>query len=339
MKLPFPEDAQSAKKFIKIYNSYGSSSKMSKDVDKSAGHLRRLKRKAEEILENHIDEIIPPDIPSDKIDTQTLVDRICESYKRKEKKQKALDWMEFTVNTDKPIGLVFVGDPHIDNPGTDWPQLRHDAKVCDQDGIHAINMGDLRDNWPGRMKGLYEKHEVSGDQSWQLVEWFYAQSGFRWLVSIMGNHDLWQNRKLLKECAKHYCPVTDWRARFQLVFKNGFKFAVDAAHDHKGHSQYNTVHGNKKTALWDGQQADLYVSGHKHNYGYADEYANGRKMSFLRVAGYKRIDDYARTLGHEPEWQDPASVMIIIDPKTGQTWKHENLKQGAEFLKHLRDRT
>ena len=43
------------------------------------------------------------------------------------------------VKGNKPIGVCFMGDPHIDNKGTNWPLLdQHIAILRDTEGMYAI---------------------------------------------------------------------------------------------------------------------------------------------------------------------------------------------------------
>ena len=70
--------------------------------------------------------------------------------------------MEIKIKSNKPIGVAFVGDPHVDNNGCNWPLLRRDIAIMrDTPGMFAVNIGDVTDNWAGRLVRLYADQEMS----------------------------------------------------------------------------------------------------------------------------------------------------------------------------------
>ena len=163
--------------------------------------------------------------------------------------------------------MVF-GDPHIDNPGTDMRLLKSHMDIAAKrpDSIFAGNIGDLRDNWIGRLERLYADTTISAKETWKLVEWMLKGAGVNWTWLVKGNHDLW---------AGNNDPL-DWIARasgigatqdsgVRIAFKhpNGRETRMHARHDFNGNSQYNPLHGLKKETLY-GFRDHVIVAGHRH---------------------------------------------------------------------------
>jgi len=204
-----------------------------------------------------------PELPSSELPPEELIQQACARFESHLTAKTARRWMEIKIKGTKPIGVAFVGDPHLDNNGCNWPLLRRDIDILkNTDGLFAVNLGDLVDNWIGRLMKLYADQEMSKKQAWKLGAWFLRDAGIKWLCHILGNHDAWQDGPyLIKANAAPTAPVEDWQSRFQLVFSNGCRVRVHAAHDFPGNSIWNTQHGPQKAAMLS-EQADIYVCGH-----------------------------------------------------------------------------
>ncbi|MEK1929744.1 MAG: hypothetical protein AAAC47_08135 [Pararhizobium sp.] len=115
---------------------------------------------------------------------------------------------------------------------------------------------------------------------------------------------------------------------------------MNAAHDFPGNSQWNPNHGPVKAASF-GDDVDLVVCGHKHNWAISQwEMAEkGKTPLMVRVRGYKHLDDYARKIG-KYEQEEGQSVLVVFDPASttaaGRMTAFADVKKGAKYLKMLR---
>src|SRR6202022_160866 len=186
-------------------------------------------------------DIIFPDLPSSELPAEQLIEQACKRFEGHLEAREARRWMEIKVKSNKPIGVTFMGDPHIDNNGCNWPLLRRDIKILEETpGLYAVNIGDLTDNWVGRLVRLYADQEMSKKQAWKLAKYLMRDSGIKWLCHILGNHDVWNDGPyLIKANAQPMVPVEDWQSRFQIVFPNGQRVRIHAAHDFPGNSIWN----------------------------------------------------------------------------------------------------
>jgi len=291
----------------------------------------------------HSPEIQYPDLPSSELPAEQLIEQASARFQTHLAAREAQQWFNIKIKSNLPIGIAFVGDPHIDNNGCNWPLLReHIGLLETTPGLYATNMGDLTDNWIGRLERLYADQEMSKKQAWKLAKYLLKDCDIRWLCHILGNHDAWGDGPyLIKANARPLVPVLDWQARFQVSFPNGRRVRIHAAHDFPGRSIWNKSHGPTKAAmLWD--QADIFVAGHRHEWEIVEGENAQRGFNYwlVRVRGYKFIDSYADRLGYGSQ-RHGATVAAIVDPSAeGPTYIRcfSDLAEAAEFLTWKRGR-
>ncbi len=285
-----------------------------------------------------------PVFPDDDIDAEEILDHMERRFKQRLKHDEALNWFKLTMKTDDPIGLVVVGDPHLGSNGCNIELLRADVSImANTPGVYAVNIGDTADNWAyGNLVRLYADNDVSRQTERRLARWFLQDAGIPWVLWLMGNHDTMAGEfsTYLKAINAKELPMVDWRAKFSLVFPNGCEIKVDAAHNHKGTSIYNPLHGQKRAALWN-ENADLYIAGHHHNWAISqEELEDGRIVTMARARGYKWLDEYAVHHGFYNR-KHGASIMFVIDPRaeepTERLQSFSSLKAGANYLKFRRN--
>lgn len=287
--------------------------------------------------------IAPEPLPDNDIPTKEIINVMCDRFSQRKKYDDASKWRKFTVKGNQPIGICWFGDPHVDDNGCNWPLLRdHCSIVSKTDGMYGANIGDSHNNWVGRLMREYANQDASLDTAYRLIEWFFEDSGIDWLIMLTGNHDVWKDdARLLKKMCKNICPMVDWRAQFKLVFENGRECLIDAAHDHKGHSQWNSLHGQQKASSMGGI-AHLYIAGHRHNWALAQNECSetGRVYHLARTRGYKHIDNYAVTNGFGSQAHG-SSIVTVIDPTAVDlnfVRCFADVQEGADYLTYLRAR-
>lgn len=261
--------------------------------------------------EFHVEEL-PSEIPP----VEELWERRIQEFDRKDKAETARRLIPVKINTDGPIGILHMGDPHVDDPGTDARQLLHHVKLINEtEGLFGANVGDLHNNWIGRIAHLYGQQSTSALEAWALVDDFVKS--VRWLYLIGGNHDVWSGSgDPLRWITKHQGIVfEDWGARLNLKFPNGKQVRINARHDFTGHSMWNPAHGVAK-AVQMGWRDHILTCGHKHISGYQVLKcpSTGLISHALRIAGYKIHDRYAKEKDLPNQNITPA-VVTIIDPQ------------------------
>lgn len=293
-------------------------------------------------------DIILPDFPVDDIPIDRVLDLMEERSQLRAQSFEAHSWFPVKFKDDRPIGILWFGDPHLDDNGCDIKMIRRYADICAAtDGLYGANIGDSSNNWSGRLAALYAKQDTSQKTARRLVEWFMLESGIKWALWLVGNHDAWGDGSeiLARMASKHRTQKIvchDWEARFILQFRNGCEIKVNAAHDFPGSSIWNPLHGPVKAAK-QGPAIDLLVCGHRHNWAISqwEMAAQGNVPVMIRVKGFKTYDDYAMRLGHY-EQKEGAAILTVINPKSptkaGRVVPYADVETGVEYLKWLRSK-
>lgn len=265
-----------------------------------------------------------------------LLGRLTKGFERKSQNALARQWFEVKVPETKPYGLLMFGDPHLGDDGCNMPLLMQHLEIAKKDGVYGLNIGDTTNNWVGRLMRLYASQETSAATEKRLAEWFMFDAGVKWVCWILGNHDDWNGgADFHKRLGGTHIPIIDWRAQFRLTHKNGTEARVDGSHGRKGSSIWNNLHATLRAAKL-GEHADLYVTGHTHNFGLEDLEIAERSLSawLCQLRGYKWHDHYALT-GNYAEHQRGASILAIVDPRKDarrRTTCFEDVQLGYDFL-------
>jgi len=282
-----------------------------------------------------------PSLPHRSRQIEELIqDRLVES-KRVIEADEARELIDIKVNIDGPYGLLIFGDPHIDDPGCAFHLLKSHIELAQQHPhILACNIGDLANNWVGRLARLYADQSVTARESWTLVEWMVKS--VNWLFIIAGNHDLWAGSGdpvawFTKQVGSLY---EDHGVRLALKQPCGVVTRIHARHDFPGHSIWNSMHGPKRELIT-GFRDHILVAGHRHIGGDEGTISpDGICAQLVRVSGYKLADTYARTLGLKKMPIHPAAL-VIVDPREpdnsrGRAWCAPTVEIGVKMLNAIR---
>lgn len=287
------------------------------------------------------DVVQMPDFPDEDLSTEELIAHMKRRFLKKKASHDAHTWFPIKVKDNLPFALVFFGDPHVDDNGCNWPELERHINVCQAPGVYGVNVGDSTNNWTGRLMRLYAQQSTSVQDARKLVQWLMLESGVKWLVWILGNHDTWNDgAEILVQMGKRYGTKKlichDWEARFCLEFKNGWSPRIFVAHNFKGVSMWNPAHGPMREGQM-GEVADVYVCGDLHqsiDVGFENA-ARGVFQRFIRVRGFKFMDEHARRLGYK-EQQEGCSAMVIFDPQRQTIQTFMDVEEGGRYLQWKR---
>ena len=269
-----------------------------------------------------------------------ILSRLSTGFDRKHRNASAKRWFEVKVKETKPYAVMMFGDPHLGDDGCNMPLLQTHLDIAKKPGVYGLNIGDTTNNWVGRLMRLYAEQETSAKTEKRLAEWFMFDSGVKWLCWVLGNHDDWNGgADFQKRLGGRHVPVIDWRAQFRVTHPQGTEARIDASHGRKGSSIWNNLHATLRAAKL-GEQADLYATGHTHNFGLEDLEIAERGVStwLVQLRGYKWHDHYALT-GNWAEHQRGASVMAIIDPREDARRRVtciEDVEFGYDILEWMR---
>jgi len=266
------------------------------------------------------------------------------AYKQKKKSKQSRNLVNININVDGPIGIAHFGDPHVDDDGTDLSQIIMYMDIINEtEGMFAGNLGDIQNNWIGRLAALYGQQSTSAKESWRLTEYFVNK--LDWIYLVAGNHDVWSGDGDPLEfiMRDHKGLYERWGARMNLIFPNGKEIRINARHTFKGNSMWNTAHGVAKAAQM-GWKDHVLTCGHTHVSGYqvVKDAASGLISHALQVASFKIMDNYADKLGLDDKNIFNCPV-TIIDPRYDDDDNRLittifNPLIASEYLKYLRSK-
>jgi hypothetical protein len=285
--------------------------------------------------------------PSPHVPLPEQIARLCADYARKREHADATKLVRLRITMRGPLGMIIFGDQHAGSPLTNWPALTRDIElVKNTEGLFATNIGDVADNWTGRLAHLWADNEMSKTTEGRLSRWIVEELADKWLLLLYGNHDLWsgEGSALQWLCEQHDVLDANWSQRVALDFPNGREVRIGAYHGANGHSMWNAVHGGIKLAKM-GPRDHLIVAGHTHKaqvlYPIVDP-DSGDWATVLNVGSYKDLsDNYGKRLGGGEQNAFP-SALVVINPDArtpaGLLQVFTDTEEGAAYLTWLRGR-
>ena len=275
---------------------------------------------------------------------EEIIEHRNKQYNQKRKAKQSRKLINIKINMMGPIGICHFGDPHVDDDGTDLAQIYSLCNLVNKtDGLYAGNLGDIQNNWVGRLSFLYGQQSTSAKESWRLTEHFV--NSVEWLYLVAGNHDVWSgDGDPLEFIMRDHSGIYEqWGARLNLIFPNNKEIRINARHMFKGNSMWNTAHGVAKAAQM-GWKDHILTCGHTHVSGYQvlKDPASGLISHAIQVASFKIMDNYAEKLGLDDRNIFNAPVTIIDpyyeDDDNRLITTIFNPYEGAEFLKYKRQK-
>lgn len=282
-------------------------------------------------------------VPEEQASASELLDRRKKDFARTHVHKTGKKLVNVGVRIDGPIGIVHFGDPHVDDDGTDIGLIEEHVRLVNKsEGLFGANLGDIQNNWVGRLARLYAEQSTSHSDAWVLTEWLV--SSVQWIYLVAGNHDCWSGvGDPLRWIAKQSGNALDYHGvRLNLKFPNAKQVRINARHDFAGHSMWNPAHGPMK-AVQGGWRDHILTCGHKHVSfvaGPLKDPASGLLSWSIRCAGYKTYDRYAEERGL-PDQNAFAACVTIIDPQYADDDARlitviPDVHEGADYLKFKR---
>lgn len=262
------------------------------------------------------DELDIPQAPDPSEPIADLIARKAAQFQREEAARSFNKLIRIGVKQRGPVVIAAVGDPHVDSDRCDIGALIHDMQVIGRTpGMYALHLGDLTDNWVGRLGRLYAHSSTKASDGIRLAEHIFQLAPP--LAVVAGNHDLWnEGMSWLTFCLRQGTVdakvVQAHGARIELAFPGGQSLRIHARHDFPGHSQYNPNHGLAKEHLF-GFRDHINIAGHKHiDAVSASPSPDGYVHWAFRVSGYKAFDDYAAQINAK-EMKMAGTVALLLD--------------------------
>ena len=332
---------QKAVKLLEVHGSMGAAARAAKIPESTfQNRIKEAKRRA---VANGDHKISLPELPSGDVPIDTVIKQLTENAARRIEAHEARRWIQIKIETPGPFGIVWMGDPHVDDNGCAWPILREHVNLIQKTpALYCAGMGDYNNNWVGRLSRLWAHQDTSAATAWRLVEWLIEQIGDKLILLVKGNHNLWTGAGDPLDFIKLPATVAgDWRLQIEFCFEGADPIRAVAAHDFPGSSMWNSLHANQREAVMRAA-ANIYIAGHRHTWGLAQhEDGEGRVYILARARGYKVLDGYAEQSGYAQQ-RYGHSIVTICNPQESDPVRRvkafADVAEGAEYLTWLRKR-
>jgi len=207
---------------------------------------------------------------------------------------------------NETCAIVWAADFHIGHTHANYPLIKHIfTKVREIPNLYIALLGDLIDNSAnlGSPRGTENLINKSGQL--RMVESLLFKLDDKIVILIEGNHE---NRSYISDhfrvnefiAKEHQCKYGGYGEPFSIV--HGKKvYKVFCRHDARGRSQYNPLHANIRSILFEfsrkAHDADIVVTAHKHQSASAVYDVGGKERTLIAVGNTVNRDDFAERIG------------------------------------------
>lgn len=260
-----------------------------------------------------LDELHPPN----PLRAEDYMDARARKVAAFERKKQRGTWLKPSLvpMADEPCILVLMGDPHLDNDGTDFDLFERTWQSMGP-GVHGICVGDWFDNWTRALAHLYADTSVTPSEAWTLLSGLMESHGEFLLAACSGNHDDWSHGPV--------DPVADMMRRYGVRYRKGaLRLAlafgnrivrVSLRHKWRGASMYSAAHGLVRATrdgggIWD----HLMIGGHIHQdeNRMAVRAEDGFLAHLCQLSAFKVYDDHADVQGYAANRVRPVRYVVV----------------------------
>ena len=188
--------------------------------------LERARRRVETAPEAPRRPSAELEIPSPPDPNEPIADLIARKKARHARDQAAEAFHKLVpirVRQPGPVAICAIGDPHVDDDRCDIEAIERDMTVIGRtDGMFALHVGDITNNWVGRLGRLYAHQSTTASDGIRLAEWMFGLAPP--LAVVGGNHDVWnEGMSWLNFCVKQAgCNLVQAHGvRIELQFPKG----------------------------------------------------------------------------------------------------------------------
>ena len=219
------------------------------------------------------------------------------------------------------IGILALGDLHLDDEGCDLQLARSHAKLVREfgdgtpgNGCYAISIGDHLNNWQLGLSRKFAEQSTTLAEGHVIVQGFLQELKGHWLCILGGNHDEWGTLKyfldkIARDCGTRYI---DSAAGLELKFPTGNIVRMRLAHQLPGNSIYQMAHSQSRDAIFR-YRWEIVMSGHVHKSGYAVLKQEDTQIisHCIQLASYEVYSAYARGKQMKDAHISPCAFLII----------------------------
>jgi hypothetical protein len=275
--------------------------------------------------------------------------RMFQNGGRSVQKAKAQRHATVKIASDKPVGLAFLGDQHIDTKGTDLAFLRQTAEyIARMEGLYGILLGDLLQN------NIVHRDKDVRSVADQLrfadiyIEWMRGKL----LGGVTGNHDDWalslggfDHIKAMATRHKFHAVPDELTWKVQIVNPHDAdevtaEWVIATRHQFRRHSNLNPLHAcwrwlEEQVANWE-RVPDVLVLAHNHSAAVGVHNYAGKDVWGVRMGSAQLDSAYARQKGFQ-DFRPTAPVAVLPPNQAGRVVCFSDADQAVQHMRGWRD--
>jgi len=274
--------------------------------------------------------------PRERPDVAEILRRVQHDYRGRSQLEARKRAQSITFDRG-PIAIVFAGDEHFGNDGTDVQRVFDEAYLIrDTPGMYTWRTGDVVDNFIlGRMRQIRDNSRISVPDEWTLAEELIKVIKPKLLAWCGGNHPYWSEMAAGVSIEERILPhgiLWDKDEIVADVHVGDVSIRVRQRHQWLGRSQWNPTHALEKAFRMDRTDADVHVGSHTHIASLVRDSLGPdaeRKLAIL-TGTYKVWDEYARRKGF-PEHDVSTTATLVIN-KDGSFMGTSSLEAAVNYM-------
>lgn len=203
--------------------------------------------------------------PYKEIEFDDMVEEAVRRAEWREEFDRIPEYVEMKIETDKPVAIAVLSDPHIGSLDVDYKALKYIVDTIKyNDTAFDFTGGDLMDllSWnPGQDKNI-----LNFEEQYQTMYSMLKELKSKTLAGVMGNHR-WQNKKGVDQYEEYLrnfdAPMFDNLGYIKL-WVGEVPYNIVLAHKLKGLSYLNDNHPQGRFSR-ETEGADVIISCHTHD--------------------------------------------------------------------------
>jgi hypothetical protein len=239
---------------------------------------------------------------------------------------------------DKPVGIAFVSDQHINAGNIDLRRMREDAElIASTPGLYAMLGGDSVDNHVKHRSAMIAQ-EMRPKEQWEFFEHYLSIFADKIVCLINGNHDHWDYQfvgvdMVARIARDHHLCYAPHEARVKLTVGD-CPYDVAIRHQYRFNSSFNLTHSVKQFFRMGPATFDVGVLCHLHESALEAFRSHGLIRWACRPGSYKIQDDYGNQYGFNAA--RPSCPTAIFFPGERRIIGFHDLRDAVLMLKAIR---
>ena len=278
------------------------------------------------------------EIQLEQADPEALLRAAVAMQKELDKLCQVCEDLPVRIETDEPIGVVFLADAHIGEAGTDIERLHEDVNtIAEHPQLYCYLGGDMAHNFILNVMthfGTMDDSMLPVQAQWALVRWFVERLKDSLIAVGVGNHDWWTMRNVgidkVQEIAQEFRAVYTGHGGLVRLTVGEQLYRIYRRHKYgRYNSSFNLTHVVKRMWEQGPEDFDVGVIEHGHQPAIETFIKRQRQKIAIRTGTYLTDSAFAAEVG--ANWQYGTPV-VVFQPDQWRMTPFFSLEEAMAYL-------